>query len=100
MIFQCRGATDRSGAVPGDKAIDGNIKKMNRESSISNWKLPCTISRSEEHTSELQSLMRISYDVFCLKKKITIHTNENHNNVKYNNRNKSDNNQDNNKTQT
>src|SRR3546814_6807558 len=29
--------------------------------------------RSEEHTSELQSLMRISYAVFCLKKKI-IHT--------------------------
>src|SRR3546814_8713991 len=27
------------------------------------------INRSEEHTSELQSLMRISYDVFCLKKK-------------------------------
>src|SRR3546814_9357516 len=26
--------------------------------------------RSEEHTSELQSLMRISYDVYCLKKKI------------------------------
>src|SRR3546814_4006116 len=30
--------------------------------------------RSEEHTSELQSLMRISYAVFCLKKKI----NQNH----------------------
>src|SRR3546814_10360363 len=31
--------------------------------------------RSEEHTSELQSLMRISYAVFCLKKKTTqIHT--------------------------
>src|SRR3546814_7138132 len=29
--------------------------------------------RSEEHTSELQSLMRISYAVFCLKKKIDIH---------------------------
>src|SRR3546814_7627302 len=28
--------------------------------------------RSEEHTSELQSLMRISYAVFCLKKKIKI----------------------------
>src|SRR3546814_9890100 len=27
------------------------------------------VSRSEEHTSELQSLMRISYAVFCLKKK-------------------------------
>src|SRR3546814_13568049 len=31
------------------------------------WK----VSRSEEHTSELQSLMRISYAVFCLKKKKT-----------------------------
>src|SRR3546814_2622908 len=30
-------------------------------------------ARSEEHTSELQSLMRISYAVFCLKKKITPH---------------------------
>src|SRR3546814_2811653 len=29
--------------------------------------------RSEEHTSELQSLMRISYAVFCLKKKTSIH---------------------------
>src|SRR3546814_10443550 len=29
----------------------------------------CDGSRSEEHTSELQSLMRISYAVFCLKKK-------------------------------
>src|SRR3546814_3032298 len=43
----------------------------------------CNAARSEEHTSELQSLMRISYAVFCLKKKktntkitnhITIHT--------------------------
>src|SRR3546814_8681486 len=29
--------------------------------------------RSEEHTSELQSLMRISYAVFCLKKKTNLH---------------------------
>src|SRR3546814_2634195 len=29
------------------------------------------VTRSEEHTSELQSLMRISYAVFCLKKKNT-----------------------------
>src|SRR3546814_6717835 len=35
--------------------------------------------RSEEHTSELQSLMRISYAVFCLKKKITNNTNKKHN---------------------
>src|SRR3546814_2415545 len=32
----------------------------------------CGSVRSEEHTSELQSLMRISYAVFCLKKKIII----------------------------
>src|SRR3546814_6387853 len=32
---------------------------------------PCAAPRSEEHTSELQSLMRISYAVFCLKKKIS-----------------------------
>src|SRR3546814_5530903 len=31
--------------------------------------LPILAQRSEEHTSELQSLMRISYAVFCLKKK-------------------------------
>src|SRR3546814_2634529 len=38
----------------------------------------CAAARSEEHTSELQSLMRISYAVFCLKKKnhniLTHHT--------------------------
>src|SRR3546814_8940955 len=33
-------------------------------------------ARSEEHTSELQSLMRISYAVFCLKKKIQITKND------------------------
>src|SRR3546814_5682903 len=32
---------------------------------------PFIYERSEEHTSELQSLMRISYAVFCLKKKTT-----------------------------
>src|SRR3546814_1709674 len=43
--------------------------------SCANWRMPGQTSisgrarRSEEHTSELQSLMRISYAVFCLKKK-------------------------------
>src|SRR3546814_5196983 len=44
--------------------------------------------RSEEHTSELQSLMRISYAVFCLKKKNTnetkIYTTKQHKNYKSN----------------
>src|SRR3546814_6584645 len=34
--------------------------------------------RSEEHTSELQSLLRISYAVFCLNKKIRIHQPQTH----------------------
>src|SRR3546814_5214534 len=41
-------------------------------------KVPAAI-RSEEHTSELQSLMRISYAVFCLKKK---HKTKHHQNLK------------------
>src|SRR3546814_9966187 len=43
--------------------------------------------RSEEHTSELQSLMRISYAVFCLKKKKTSPTTKN---IKYNRTNTAD----------
>src|SRR3546814_1308211 len=41
--------------------------EMNRYSSRPSWSR--ITRRSEEHTSELQSLMRISYAVFCLKKK-------------------------------
>src|SRR3546814_3496864 len=40
---------------------------------------PTDRSRSEEHTSELQSLMRISYAVFCLKKKTQIRQKQTHN---------------------
>src|SRR3546814_15727721 len=42
--------------------------RLNQTDNSSRWKK--FIERSEEHTSELQSLMRISYAVFCLKKKI------------------------------
>src|SRR3546814_7179777 len=38
--------------------------------------VPAHVGRSEEHTSELQSLMRISYAVFCLKKKKKNKTNK------------------------
>src|SRR3546814_6603590 len=47
------------------------------------------LARSEEHTSELQSLMRISYAVFCLKKKtnisinITNYMNNSHTQIKH-----------------
>src|SRR3546814_10475519 len=42
-------------------------------SRMSGKRLP-RLARSEEHTSELQSLMRISYAVFCLKKKTSVHS--------------------------
>src|SRR3546814_2696626 len=61
----------------------GNVEVNPRCSPISTpttrWSSPASASpratasiRSEEHTSELQSLMRISYAVFCLKKKNSI----------------------------
>src|SRR3546814_7808519 len=70
--------------VYGDGPVLSDVKRYFRpdaESGQAAWALPGndmrTISprgvrsrRSEEHTSELQSLMRISYAVFCLKKKI------------------------------
>src|SRR3546814_7045194 len=39
------------------------------DTALSAGAMPIEVLRSEEHTSELQSLMRISYAVFCLKKK-------------------------------
>src|SRR3546814_3804011 len=42
-------------------------------------------ARSEEHTSELQSLMRISYAVFCLKKKTNNHNNSSEKMIHYHN---------------
>src|SRR3546814_8229932 len=41
---------------------------------IGHGSIPATRFRSEEHTSELQSLMRISYAVFCLQNKKRKHT--------------------------
>src|SRR3546814_8099206 len=56
----------RSGAARGDgscvRCRDAPGHRADRPS-------PGRLGRSEEHTSELQSLMSISYDVFCLKKK-------------------------------
>src|SRR3546814_2034034 len=50
-------------------ALDGVVAKLERGATVADVGCGHGFSRSEEHTSELQSLMRISYAVFCLKKK-------------------------------
>src|SRR3546814_977556 len=61
-------------STPSSAASSRNLRNP-----VSARTTPATLLRSEEHTSELQSLMRISYAVFCLKKK----TNKTHNDIKY-----------------
>src|SRR3546814_8765801 len=60
------GVEDMEGPPPGSGCWDGShaLCAPTFHGRRSGWG-----SRSEEHTSELQSLMRISYAVFCLKKK-------------------------------
>src|SRR3546814_4034450 len=57
---------------PGDPqdALDGHVDgPLGGTGAGGDRRFPWAEHRSEEHTSELQSLMRISYAVFCLKKK-------------------------------
>src|SRR3546814_3964655 len=60
-LSRSRPDTDPTAKAAAATARDGTFRENSPEPS----------TRSEEHTSELQSLMRISYAVFCLKKNIT-----------------------------
>src|SRR3546814_1833765 len=51
----------------GMQFVLASLLGLARDSNL--YQLGMMLTRSEEHTSELQSLMRISYAVFCLKKK-------------------------------
>src|SRR3546814_3958894 len=53
--------------IDGRLVVTGRRKDLVILNGLNIW--PQDVERSEEHTSELQSLMRISYAVFCLKKK-------------------------------
>src|SRR3546814_3274649 len=55
----------RSAKAPKPVTLEDNFTRSFR----ARHDTPLNRNRSEEHTSELQSLMRISYAVFCLKKK-------------------------------
>src|SRR3546814_8157364 len=71
-----RAVPDRRGGVAARGDRDGRGRGSARRPG------DLGLPRSEEHTSELQSLMRISYAVFCLKKKKITHTpNTRHNNT-------------------
>src|SRR3546814_2836335 len=65
----------RRDGIAAEQFLDLHVAKIaDRDAALDD--MPDAGQRSEEHTSELQSLMRISYAVFCLKKKIT-HQNKN-----------------------
>src|SRR3546814_9639027 len=62
-------APDRGAAVQRDQGQRGRLRADPRDGRGERGAAAPAGGRSEEHTSELQSLMRISYAVFCLKKK-------------------------------
>src|SRR3546814_7803060 len=72
----CRGREADSRKLPGD--VPDRRRQVHRDRSFARRtsEIRRGAQRSEEHTSELQSLMRISYAVFCLKKKTKKYTNE------------------------
>src|SRR3546814_2643909 len=83
LIFACCGRIHHTGDVsrPGEHETQRSGKMLRyfpdafRRGDMVFAASLNVAGRSEEHTSELQSLMRISYAVFCLKKKKNNHTN-------------------------
>src|SRR3546814_2757287 len=55
--------------MPPSIKVNGKISPITQNPLTPQQARDLVLNRSEEHTSELQSLMRISYAVFCLKKK-------------------------------
>src|SRR3546814_6827145 len=55
--------------IVDDRLLRVGSANLNNRSMGTDTECDLALERSEEHTSELQSLMRISYAVFCLKKK-------------------------------
>src|SRR3546814_1097655 len=77
-LFRSAGRIGRPGlrtgpVVPGRRGHRGGPARgaFRAQDPLALLLLAGVLGRSEEHTSELQSLMRISYAVFCLKKKKT-----------------------------
>src|SRR3546814_9974337 len=73
--YACRARRGGLPALPGQGLSPRKLRHRQRQFAEHAWLAQPAVRRlaqafrSEEHTSELQSLMRISYAVFCLKKK-------------------------------
>src|SRR3546814_4013953 len=82
-LFRSGGGHPPRGAAAGDhdrirgllhrRSLSQRVSRTNEGAAAPSEAATSGGSRSEEHTSELQSLMRISYAVFCLKKKKSNH---------------------------
>src|SRR3546814_4366017 len=70
-----RGSMFHSAAITSALSLSGRVRRLTISFGQTCQKSPLrrSQSRSEEHTSELQSLMRISYAVFCLKTKTQLY---------------------------
>src|SRR3546814_1108056 len=79
-VLQPAGAAGRPRLPQGASIAATEQEALKLEALLQNDPDIVNYTRSEEHTSELQSLMRISYAVFCLKKKKKNTTK----NIKYN----------------
>src|SRR3546814_9250771 len=84
-LFRSRDHLPLPPADQGDPLTPGRDRRLDRDRGLFRNGHPhrrrfgrASLLRSEEHTSELQSLMRISYAVFCLKKKKNIKKNTTH----------------------
>src|SRR3546814_9463919 len=74
LVPRARGSTEFEPMIAGDVVGDLRWHRHRELALRGSRRIDATVDmevRSEEHTSELQSLMRISYAVFCLKKKKT-----------------------------
>src|SRR3546814_3293300 len=75
--FICEAGVQREGLQPCrdcDRTVQGSGRRQCADA-VAVCAITVSRRRSEEHTSELQSLMRISYAVFCFQKRRTQHIN-------------------------
>src|SRR3546814_6437735 len=85
-LFRSVLIAERLGVTPAESIPCGvalGIPPNRSARTLSRWVETALEQRSEEHTSELQSLMRISYAVFCLKQKKNKQYNTNHQQTMY-----------------